>query len=1040
MFVLFMQSSFAQDFSQSHLPNGAIARLGQGGAHHIKFSPDGKRLVIGGTIGIWIYDTPTGEVLAQPSGPNYTVGSIDISSDGSKIVSGNKDGTIRLWDAKTGKLIHTHLGHHTPTSNYIEHRNNSINSIALSPDGKTIVSAGRDGTIRLWNANTGQHTHTLIHNMSFARVALSPDGKTIVGWSLRGDPIRLWNAKTKQLRHTLTGHNDWIISVAFSPDGNTIVSADWDGTIRLWNTNTGRHIRTLTGRINNSKRDATLYFGSAEFSPDGKTIIIRDWNNTTRLWDAKTDTQILTEHNDGIISVALSPDGKTVVSGGANGTLRLWNAKTGKLKHTLTGHNDGINRIVFSPDGNTLVSRSGTNDIRLWDANTGAHIRTLFTSHTRWINSVAFSPDGNTIASADDNGSINLWDANTGVYKRTLVRLTRSVSSIAFSPDGNTIASADESRLIRLWDTNTGKLKQKFTRNKSNFTSMAFSPDGNTIVSAGGGIRLWDVNTGKLKKTLRNSGGWGVAFSPDGNTIVSAGADVHLWDAKTGKLKHTLTADNHWAYCVAFSPDGNTIASGSAKISKPQDFAIRLWDTNTGRLKQILTGHFFMVLSVAFSPDGNTIASGSRDDTVRLWDVKTGKLKKTLIGHSHWPNSVAFSPDGSTLASGGGDGTVLLWEIAPVKQVLVAASQRPPMYWVNTQTGTLHRLVGANIENLVPSVKNAISLAVDTTNGKLYWTEKTGNRSGKIQRANLDGSNVQLVKDLTSVSLDIALDTPNGKLYLTNSWGKLQRLNLDGSNFEPNLVRDLQSPNHLALDVQRSKIYWTEQTDDTGKVRSANLDGSDVRLVKELTSLPRGLAVDAANRKLYLTSASGQIQRMTLAGSYFRPNLIMGLGSLGEISVDTASRKLYWTESGRIRRANLNGQNIQDIVTRLGVPADIALGVMSTNSVTPAPATIAGPEQTLLLSNYPNPFNPETWIPYQLAVSADVRVTIYDALGIVVRELELGHQSAGFYTTRSRAAYWDGRNDIGERVASGIYFYTVTAGGFTATRKMLILK
>ncbi|MXY28000.1 T9SS type A sorting domain-containing protein [Candidatus Poribacteria bacterium] len=100
----------------------------------------------------------------------------------------------------------------------------------------------------------------------------------------------------------------------------------------------------------------------------------------------------------------------------------------------------------------------------------------------------------------------------------------------------------------------------------------------------------------------------------------------------------------------------------------------------------------------------------------------------------------------------------------------------------------------------------------------------------------------------------------------------------------------------------------------------------------------------------------------------------------------------------------------------------------------------AAPKETVLLSNYPNPFNPETWIPYQLAKPAEVTVTIYAADGKLVRRLALGHQPAGVYQSKSRAAYWDGKNDVGESVASGLYFYTLKAGEFTATRKMLIRK
>ena len=271
--------------------------------------------------------------------------------------------------------------------------------------------------------------------------------------------------------------------------------------------------------------------------------------------------------------------------------------------------------------------------------------------------------------------------------------------------------------------------------------------------------------------------------------------------------------------------------------------------------------------------------------------------------------------------------------------------------------------------------------------------------------------------------------------------GSYTSLNLDGSISQRNLITGLQAPNHLALDVQRGKIYWTEQTDDgTGKVRSANLDGSEVQLVKELSSPSHGIAVDTVNRKLYLTSASGKIQRINFAGRDFQPNLITGLGVLGEISVDTAGRKLYWTENEWIRRGNLNGKNIQDIATGLGAPADIALGVMPTDAVAAAPLTTPAPDETLLLSNYPNPFNPETWIPYQLAAPSQVSVQIYDVRGRIIQHLQLGHQSAGVYQSKSRAAYWDGRNEVGEPVASGVYFYTLIAGESTATRKMLIRK
>ncbi len=386
-------------------------------------------------------------------------------------------------------------------------------------------------------------------------------------------------------------------------------------------------------------------------------------------------------------------------------------------------------------------------------------------------------------------------------------------------------------------------------------------------------------------------------------------------------------------------------------------------------------------------------------------------------------------------------GTPGVKHLPPAPVVLVEASQRPPMYWIDAEAGTLHRLINAKVEDLLPSVQNATSLVVDMGGDKLYWTEISGNNRGRIKRANLDGSNVKLVKELTSVPLDLDLDTAAGKLYLTNAWGKIQRLNVDGSNFQSNLITGLEAPKHITLDVAGGQIYWIQQTSDTtGKIRSANLDGSNLRLVKDLTSSPRGLALDAVNKKLYLTNAYGKVQRLNLNGSNFQPNLITDLDAPEGVSVDVVGRKIYWTEQDGIWRADLNGENIEDVVTGLGAPTGIVLGTVP--AVAPAAPAIADipPNATVLLANYPNPFNPETWIPYELARDTDVKITIYNTQGVVVQTLTLGHQSAGYYTGRARAAYWDGRNTVGEPVASGLYFYTFTAGRFTATRKMLIRK
>ena len=467
----------------------------------------------------------------------------------------------------------------------------------------------------------------------------------------------------------------------------------------------------------------------------------------------------------------------------------------------------------------------------------------------------------------------------------------------------------------------------------------------------------------------------------------------------------------------------NHVAYGSIALNAPRAQKTTMHVGSDDAVKVWLNG------DLVHNNPADRPASGYQENfPVTLKQGKNILLVAVYEGIGYWSGFFGFDKDTE-------------YRLPAVPIVLVEKFQRPPMYWIDMQTGGLHSLIETNVERLVPRVQNATHLAVDVAAGKIYWVEKTGEKTSKIRRANPDGSAVELVKDLTSVPLALAIDAANGKLYVANAWGKLQRMNPDGSDFQSNFITDLESPKDIALDVGGGKLYWIEQTGDkTGKIRRADLNGSNVELVKDLTSRPLAIAIDPVNRKLYVANAWGKLQRMNPDGSDFQSNFITDLETPTAIAV--LEGKLYWTEQGSIRRSNLNGESIEDIAVGLGTPTSIALVAVPEGAPIPAAPGLVrmSPNVTVLLHNYPNPFNPETWIPYQLAKPAEVRVTIYDIHGRVVRALDLGHQRAGTYQTRSRAAYWDGRNAFGEPVASGLYFYTLTAGDFSATRKMLIRK
>ena len=529
-----------------------------------------------------------------------------------------------------------------------------------------------------------------------------------------------------------------------------------------------------------------------------------------------------------------------------------------------------------------------------------------------------------------------------------------------------------------------------------------------------------------------------ISSSESFRLVAPSEAGTYYYRVHVDVVANEVVTHNNWSdYIVVFVEAPLVMESlrpSKFALSAGERFTLTATVKNDGDTASARTAVEF------YRSDDNRITS--RDTSIGTETVSTIAAGRTSqVSHTLTaPNTAGDYYYGACVGDETDNDACAVIKITVVA-VLLSESQRPPMYWVNA--GVLRRLVGANISGLVSNVENARHIAVDVANGKIYWTEQTGNRSGRIRRANLNGANIELVKNLTSVPHGLTIDTVNKKLYLTNSWGKVQRLNFDGTGFQPDLVVNLTSPSGVAVDAAGGKIYWIEQTGDrSGRLQRANLDGTDVELVKELKSDPHGLTVDTVNRKLYLTNGWGKVQRMNLNGSKFEPNLIVNLDAPRGVAVDTVARKVYWTEKNKIRRANLNGSNIQNVATGLESPVGIVLGIapVQTNVAAAPAAAAAIPNTTALHPNYPNPFNPETWIPYQLATAADVTVTIYDLRGVRIRQLALGHQSAGVYQSRSRAAYWDGRNSLGEPVASGVYFYTLTAGDFTATRKLLIRK
>jgi WD40 repeat protein len=485
--------------------------------------------------------------------------------------------------------------------------------VSVSPDGRQALSASEDGTLKLWDLETGRELRTLAgHSVWVTGVAMSADGRRAVSASV-DQTLKVWNLATGRGLHTLAGHSDRVNGVALSGDGRRAVSASQDHTLKVWDVETGRQLVTLTG------------------------------------------------HSDAVNSVAISRDGRRAVSASEDKTLKVWNLNTGRELHTLTGHAGAVSGVGVTPDGHRGVSASSDRTLKLWDLEAGRELRTL-AGHDGAFHCVAVSPDGRWAVCGAGDQALKVWDLETGQEVRTLVGHSGWVIGVAVSADRRRAVSASSDRTLKVWDLETSRELSTLAGHVDAVHGVAVSGDGRRAVSASedGTLKVWDLETGRILRTFSGppSAARGVAVSADGRLAVSISAMclLSVWDLKTGRELNAMGYESA-ANCVAVSADGKRAVSASAA------HALKVWELKTGRELRTLAGHSGAVKAVAMSADGSRAVSAADDKTLKVWDLETGRKLRTLTGHSDAVCGVAVSPDGMRAVSASDDRTLKVWDL-----------------------------------------------------------------------------------------------------------------------------------------------------------------------------------------------------------------------------------------------------------------------------------------------------------------------------------------------------------------------------------------
>lgn len=619
-------------------------------------------------------------IRAVLHGHSDSVDSVAMSPDGKFYATGSGDRTAIIWDAATAKQVHVLKGH-----------TDAIWKVAFSPDSKTLLTTSADQTALLWDltacdAATCPSRALTGHTKPVWSGAFSPNGDAVVTVGEDG-LAKLWDTADGAFLGDIGTHSLGINAVAFSADGHYLATASSDGTAQITDLTT---CQKTTCTFQTFETQAALW--SIAFSPDSRYVVIGSDDQNAYVVNVSTNSVEfqLSGHSDGVLSVDTSANGQYIATGSRDGTARIWDTVSGQTIAILRGHGNSVWSVAFTPDSRLLLTGSADTTARLWDISDSAALR-VFRGSFNKVLGADYSGDGKRVISVGADRIARVWDVETGTVIAYLEGQAGWLSDGALTHDGTRAATASFDNTARIWDVascaaDSASPDCKFielTGHEGYVRSVTFSPDEKYVLTASddGTARLWDAATGTF---IRLFGGHNDAvnhasFSSDGKLIVTASKDnaAAVWDVATGNPTLILMGHAGSVNNASFNADATLVVTAS------DDRTARIWDiahcsqdgSNLTCPFQELKGHLGAVTGAVFTQDGKYVVTSSSDQTARVWDAATYQTISILRGHTDKVQTVELSPDDQFVLTSSSDKTVRIVPLA-IQTVLDIARTR----------------------------------------------------------------------------------------------------------------------------------------------------------------------------------------------------------------------------------------------------------------------------------------------------------------------------------------------------------------------------
>jgi WD40 repeat protein len=590
-------------------------------------------------------------VVAALKGHTDAVYGVTFSPDGKFLVTASGDRSVRVWDAASGKELKAFTG--------AAGHQNLVLSVAVSNDGGLIASGGSDNTAKIWDFPSASPLRAIAKSEGGTAVAVSPDGTRLAAGNKDGS-VHLYNVADGKELFAMPGHAGAVTGVAFHANGQLLASAGSDRTVRFWNPTTGQAVAAFAahaGAING----LTFNPGTNVLASAGADGVLKYW--TTPPVGSRA---VGTPHGDAVTALGLGADGNTLISGCLDKSVRLSRIDNGQLIRPLAGAAAAVESVAGS--GNFVAAGTADRRVQVWQAADGKALADIL-AHNGAVKTVAFSPATGHLLTGGADGFLRLWTMPP-LPAQGLAH-PDAVNTAALFPDGKRVATGGADKVLRVWNLAAAQQPERqLTGHPTAIQAVAVAPDGKTLASAGEDevIRLWSLEKGQQTAVLgAHAGGVASLVYSGGGQLLSASSDGSLKVWQPPAAPGALFAHSGEVTAAVLSPDGGRLLTGSA------DRQVRLWNFSNGQIERTLAGPTLGVVSVAYSPTATHVAAGSADKTLRVWEISSSKEIKSFTLPAA-AAAVAFTPDGKTLAAGLTDGSIHLFDFAAGKETKTFAA------------------------------------------------------------------------------------------------------------------------------------------------------------------------------------------------------------------------------------------------------------------------------------------------------------------------------------------------------------------------------